>query len=1076
MRKAYDIFEKNWLEVEERGTDDNSLLLGTMRRNDKGVAKTYRCNLCDECHMDDLGKLLVHARTCRRAQKRQKERPQDVKKCKECSAKVLCLRNHINLFHRKSAGADLLCTNVLEVEDEILFAEKQLTLCIPGSVIVGTQNVQSISTREAAERILAKLRERKVDVLSLQELNILSLADIAEFCQEVADLGFSIVFCPQASRTRTQGSSALLISSALGVPEVTAAMDNDGVETVLVSCEKMGAEIDFLSLYAAPGKLQRTNYFEVNRSAANLGFQSEVADWSDHSFTTCVLKLKEVAKDNFACDVCDDLEEMEERKRETEFVQIFEYSTNEQDYDAWHEEFRKQVDKNLWETGTKFWPLEEDNQMGKAMKEGADYFMNEDEAQQEMVKIRDAMFSAAQEGGQHRCEEISEDRVVKGRTTGPDYPRVQERLSSLLVALQERFVFQCMHPTSTNSTGPGFGIQCSMKLSRKLMNGIGSKTSQGWASFLFSPRGTKWDDLDAKQTWRKVNEIRGKRAWGTGFPEEIVGCDYERRRKYLKRNVNNLKEVDTISLENINKKLKEKKVAAKPNLEEKETDPRKIVETITEYFRNKPFQAYKDMGVTPTPVKELNKKTNNLTQEVNDRRAKEPGLISWPLTLLEFRAAVSGLETGRTCGHDRTSHEMMRALRGSKTELVLFQVYRVLLARGAYPRAGRIIKIAPVGKLPVPVFLEMLMRPVSICSVFAKVYDRIIDRRACLLLDGKIRSFHLLESNTSKSDPATYLTRLCAFLGIDAQSEVLKARPPAQPGFSVAYRKGFSKELACVILLDHIFSKEECVLLLSDCMMGFDVVDHISMLEAFDNFGAPDEFQLLIGNFLRKRKLQVKDGTKWLLSPGKPQGKIMMDITIEMQKLTNIRDMRISKKIDIVQSCLYPAFSANTVPIYPYFKSSTKRKLTNTITRALKKILGLPARCPSYAVFWGTGLAEPSQMMFVEAVACFARGVALGVWEFKSLSAEPGPSYQNAQTGSLVIKGVPPLDAFSYPSRSEDFALVDSAPVSTPSNLNAKSLARAHAGLTAPAGTFPMSSLPITPPADSPCPLRRIKS
>eukprot|EP00392_Amoebophrya_sp_AT5.2_P017801 g18213.t1 len=42
-------------------------------------------------------------------------------------------------------------------------------------------------------------------------------------------------------------------------------------------------------------------------------------------------------------------------------------------------------------------------------------------------------------------------------------------------------------------------------------------------------------------------------------------------------------------------------------------------------------------------------------------------------------------------------------------------------------------------------------------------------------------------------------------------------------------------------------------------------------------------------------------------------------------------------------------------------------------------------------------------MMFVEAVACFARGVALGVWETRSLSTAPGLSYQNAQTGEEEV-------------------------------------------------------------------------
>eukprot|EP00392_Amoebophrya_sp_AT5.2_P005951 g5961.t1 len=249
-------------------------------------------------------------------------------------------------------------------------------------------------------------------------------------------------------------------------------------------------------------------------------------------------------------------------------------------------------------------------------------------------------------------------------------------------------------------------------------------------------------------------------------------------------------------------------------------------------------------------------------------------------------------------------------------------------------------------------------------------------------------------------------------------------------------------------------------------MMGFDVVDHISMIEALDSYGAPDEFRLLICNFLRKRKLQYSDDLSTIYdkqlgnvqeviveegkkvcqfydvgkhkkivfkfrrqvvaeSPGRSLGflydgtyhfaahasKILLDITIEMQRLTNVRDMRISKKVDVITSCLVPAFAANTVPIYPFFKSSTKRKITNAMSRALKKLLGLPTRCPPFALYWGTGIPEPSHMMFAEAVALFVRGVALGVWELKPLGGS-GLNFQGARTGSLSIKGVPDLEDF----------------------------------------------------------------
>eukprot|EP00392_Amoebophrya_sp_AT5.2_P013530 g13654.t1 len=922
MKKSNTIFEKNWFEVEEIEDDANKIAWGTMIKNEKGVAGRFRCNLCNKCHLDDVDKIFAHARTCRRSEKRQQARPHDVKKCKVCSAEVLCLKNHINLFHKKpsaaaTAGNDLICKEVNEFEDEILFAECQIALCRPDSVVVGTQNVQSLHTKDAGERILEKLRARVVDALSLQEVNIRSLADIADFCQEVLELGYSIVFCPQSSRGRTQGSSLLIISSALGMPEVHVALDNDGVETILVSCERAGVEIDLLSLYAAPGKLQSTSFaisddvegrsqpvivlgdlnardkgwdvsenkagqvtkqwmsshnvanantekiptrvtknassapdqilfnrhfFEVNQSGPGPGFSSEKTAWSDHNFTTCTLKLKDITRDQFAYDVCETEEEKNKKQNEDEFVQAFTYATNEQDYDEWHAAFRAEVDKNMWEMGSKLWPKDEQLVGEINMEDDPVMWLSLEETQAELQKVRDCMWPAGvdkipswgwqswvgQEAGEwesvgREVLEISAQgaefagghQLVAGGPLASEAGQQANAGSRLGPGVDTAMWSGVLlgghdltaHGASIGMSGvvvetglPGAGdapgvtvdwSEVDMDIDDPGVSEVSPPTgSRKRTSAADSSRGGSkrqkiaWDSLDAKATWKEINTIRGKRAWGTGFPEVMVSGELVARQKYLQRNVPGLSEDETDTIDKVNNILKEKKVAAKPNLDEKETDQRKIIDQLTDFFRNKPFQAYKEMGVTPATAQQINKKTQQLETERNEQRAQSGGGISaWPLTLLEFRAAVNGLEAGRSTGYDLISHEMMKALRGSKTELILFRIYRILLSRGEYPKAGRIIKLAPVG---------------------------------------------------------------------------------------------------------------------------------------------------------------------------------------------------------------------------------------------------LPTRCPSFALYWGTGLPEPSVMMFVEAIACFVRGVALGSWELKEL-VPFGPDYVGARVGPLTKKGVPPIEDFKYPSRESDQLMVGKA-------------------------------------------------
>eukprot|EP00392_Amoebophrya_sp_AT5.2_P009165 g9193.t1 len=204
---------------------------------------------------------------------------------------------------------------------------------------------------------------------------------------------------------------------------------------------------------------------------------------------------------------------------------------------------------------------------------------------------------------------------------------------------------------------------------------------------------------------------------------------------------------------------------------------------------------------------------------------------------------------------------------------MLFRALRVILMRGGYPRAGKNIRIAPVGKLGVPVFLEFLFRPVSLCSVMAKLYDRILDRRASLLLEGAVRSLWALATPGGGGEPelAKVLCE-CALKGVDPQGDAFPPRPSAIPNFSVAYRLSFCKELATILLIDFIMENPAAVLLLNDCVQGFDVVDHATMISALERFGAPASMKSQVIHFLSGRRLRVQGGGWWSLEVGKPQG------------------------------------------------------------------------------------------------------------------------------------------------------------------------------------------------------------
>eukprot|EP00392_Amoebophrya_sp_AT5.2_P008881 g8909.t1 len=575
-------------------------------------------------------------------------------------------------------------------------------------------------------------------------------------------------------------------------------------------------------------------FFKKDTSQESRCFRTKEVKWSDHHVVTCDLIMELGEAFGFEAEQGDS-DDSAQQVDDEEFVRAFSFvewdaEAGEYKHGEWKDDFRAAVDRILGARATaSTCPDSGHARKGIALWEGGptgpagliagdlDANFSLRDAQDAVAALQGAMWSAA-------CETIPHRRV--------------------------------------------FGRKMRAEVARQESTGGGPPRDNLARAAEAEADAERWGKMDPKAVWKEVNAARGKNAWSTKEPPRLVKPDLQTRRAHLERTCGD--KAEGMDLDGVNKGLKEKKVTAKPSLGESTGDSKEIADIFTKYFQEKVKKAYADNGVPFRDKGDLRR----LKDQVMKDTAREVATDSdWRLTWTEFRAAISGLQSGRSPGMDRITHEMVKALTGTRAEVMLFRALRVILMRGGYPSAGKNIRIAPVGKLGVPVFLEFLFRPVSLCSVMAKVYDRILDRRASLLLEGAVRSLWALATPSGEGEPelAKVLCE-CALRGVDPQGDALPPRPSAIPNFSVAYRLSFCKELATILLIDFIMDNPAAVLLLNDCVQGFDVVDHTTMVSAFERFGAPASMQSQVIHFLSGRRLRVQGGKWWSLEVGKPQG------------------------------------------------------------------------------------------------------------------------------------------------------------------------------------------------------------
>ncbi len=230
-------------------------------------------------------------------------------------------------------------------------------------------------------------------------------------------------------------------------------------------------------------------------------------------------------------------------------------------------------------------------------------------------------------------------------------------------------------------------------------------------------------------------------------------------------------------------------------------------------------------------------------------RAKQGNF--WELTRTEFAAAIRTLDTQKSPGNDGVTHELMLALEGRGWEY-LYRCYYTLIKYGQFPKIGLEIILAPVGKTSSQAFTESLFRPVSLLSVFAKIWEVVQDRRLNLWLEGY-----------SWDGP-----------------HQLPITEPNLPRYSLAYRKNYCKEFGAISIIEFLFSEEGLeasglrkFLLLNDNEAGFDVVSHQVLIESMEKLGVPQDLICATVQWLSYRQVRIKTGKRsWILSPGMPQG------------------------------------------------------------------------------------------------------------------------------------------------------------------------------------------------------------
>ncbi|CAD7958831.1 unnamed protein product [Amoebophrya sp. A120] len=275
---------------------------------------------------------------------------------------------------------------------------------------------------------------------------------------------------------------------------------------------------------------------------------------------------------------------------------------------------------------------------------------------------------------------------------------------------------------------------------------------------------------------------------------------------------------------------------------------KQIVKLFENLYKNRPTEVYQQNKISmPDNKEKLEEIRKNAHRSAMHRVAS--GFYR-ELTFQEFKSAITRLEKEKSPGYDNTPHEIIKGLRGKGQEL-LYRLFYVILKHDSFPKIGNLAQLAPVQKTKDLPFCEMHYRPVSLLSVYSKLFEAIVDTRMNQWLEGY------------------------EWLG----GKITHKTEPVLPRNSIAYRQGYSKEDSCVRLCDFLYAKMEQNLndpkyvLLNDNIAGFDVVEHETLINTAKMENMPDDLLGVIISWLSGRTVKIREGSRvWVLRPGMPQG------------------------------------------------------------------------------------------------------------------------------------------------------------------------------------------------------------
>ena len=202
---------------------------------------------------------------------------------------------------------------------------------------------------------------------------------------------------------------------------------------------------------------------------------------------------------------------------------------------------------------------------------------------------------------------------------------------------------------------------------------------------------------------------------------------------------------------------------------------------------------------------------------------------------------MQGLDGSKGTGHDGVSPSVLRFV-SKEVSAPLSRLINACLEVGHFPDFLKLARVTPVFKAGDPTEFGNY-RPISVLSVFSKIFERVIQGR------------------------------LLGFL--NRQGSIL--------GTQYGFRRGHSTYMAILDMVENIRKAwengEHCLGIFIDFKKAFDTVDHQILLGKMEHLGIRGVPLELIRSYLTNRKQYVAyngmESSQWGITVGVPQGSIL---------------------------------------------------------------------------------------------------------------------------------------------------------------------------------------------------------